>query len=57
MKKDFWPIVVNKTVVLKVVFDEPVTAEEALELYNNDEYADVIDEQECFSEAVEVEQS
>lgn len=53
-KKDFWMIVVNKTAIQKVVFDEPVTADEAIQLYDNGEYADILDEDELFIEVVDV---
>ena len=51
-KKDFWMIDVTKEVSMKVVFDEPVTADEALELFNNEEYADILDEDVMYQEAV-----
>lgn len=54
VEKDVWSIVVNKTVIQKVVFDEPVTADEALDLYADYAYADILDEDEIFADAVEV---
>lgn len=54
VKRDLWIIEVNKSVSQKVVFDEPVTADDALALYNNEEYADIIDEEDFGSEVVGV---
>jgi hypothetical protein len=42
-KKDMWYVTSYQLVGEKVCFSEPVTAEEAEELYHNGEFEDVID--------------
>ena len=43
-KKDMWVINARRTVACKVVFEEEVDADEALELFHNGLYEDIIDE-------------
>jgi hypothetical protein len=43
MKKDIWTIPIRATVRYKVAFSEPVTEQEALELYYSEDYEDVMD--------------
>lgn len=45
-KKDIWTIETVKTVLERVVFDEPVTADEAMALYAAEEYEDIIDSED-----------
>lgn len=51
-KKDVWMIDVNRMTALKVVYAEPVTRQEAIESFNNDEHEDVIDEEDHGVEVV-----
>jgi hypothetical protein len=43
-KKISWTIPVRRDVLLKVVFDEPVSAEEAIEMFQDGAEGDVLDE-------------
>lgn len=45
VKSTLWVITSINTVRSKVSFEEPVTAEEAEELFHNGEYQDIIDEE------------
>ncbi len=44
VKSDFWQVKVLEERWIDVVFDEPVTSQEAQALINKDEYQDIIDE-------------
>ena len=46
MLKDTWDIPVIQKVTLRVVFDEPVTFQEAKQLFLDDHYEDIIDERD-----------
>ena len=43
-KSDFWVLQVTTTGTMKVVFDNELTGEEAIEAFNNGDYEDIIDE-------------
>lgn len=45
MKADYYEIYATVNMKYKVVFDEPVTFEEAREMFIDDEYADIVDEE------------
>lgn len=51
-KKDMWSLEVIKVTNDKVVFEEPVTLDEAIELFMNEEYADVLDSEELYINGV-----
>lgn len=51
-KKDVWQIDVTRDSSLKVAFGEPVTKEEAMLLYAEQEYEDVLDEEDHGFEVV-----
>ncbi len=42
-KSDYWRISSFKEVSEKVVFDEPVTQEQAIQLYKDGDYCDILD--------------
>jgi len=46
IKKDIWQLDVNRQSVLKVAFSEPVTREDAILLYMEEEFEDIIDEED-----------
>lgn len=52
VKKAIWEIDVNVMVSRKVDFGEPVTVAEAKRLYGQQDYADVIDEEDHGFEVV-----
>ena len=52
IKKDVWEIDVNRQSSLKIVFCEPVTKQEAIDLYHDDDFEDVIDEEDHGIEVV-----
>ncbi len=51
-KKDMWSLEVIKVTNDKVVFEEPVTLDEAITLFMNEEYADVLDSEELYINGV-----
>jgi hypothetical protein len=51
-KKDVWELDVKRESVLKVVFIEPLTKAEAIKAFNDDEFEDIIDEEDHGVEAV-----
>jgi hypothetical protein len=51
-KKEVWSIDVNRMSCLKVVFAEPVTRAEAIDLFHDEDYEDVIDEEDHGVEVV-----
>lgn len=55
-KRTNWMIEVQQTVLLSVDFGEPVTSGEALKLYNEGLYEDVVDESLLEETAVHVEE-
>lgn len=44
-KSDFWVIRANVITEYKVVFEDEVTEEEAIERFKNDQWADIVDEE------------
>lgn len=52
MKRDVWDLDVKVEARYRVCFDRSVTLEEAIEMFNDGEYEDVIDEEEYSAEAV-----
>ena len=44
LKKDCWKIPVRREVLLKVYFEEPLTMDEALEAFSQEQYNDIMDE-------------
>lgn len=55
IKKDIWSIDVRRESVLKVAFAEPVTAADAMLLFDMEEYEDIIDEEDHGTEALRAE--
>lgn len=51
-KKEIWQLDVNRMSSLKVVFSEAVTKEEAIDLWHDEDYEDVIDEEDHGIEVV-----
>lgn len=52
-KSEVWDLTVSGTVRYRTTFAEPVTAAEAIELYNNEEHDDVIDVEDIVLVAIE----
>jgi hypothetical protein len=52
---DYWLLTVTERAKVKVLFDQPVTASEAINLYNSGDYEDISDIDTYDSEADEAE--
>lgn len=52
-KSEVWDLTVSGTFRYRTTFAEPVTAAEAIELYNNEEHDDVIDVEDIALVAIE----
>lgn len=52
VKKDVWLLDVIRQSTLKVVFSEPLTADEATSAFHDEEYEDVLDEEDHGVEVV-----